>query len=102
NLIPERLSVFADQDHFHFVMRNLISNAIKFTLNGGLITIGYQALENGFYQFFVKDSGVGMSPDRLAEIFTKEVASTSGTKNEKGTGLGLVLCKEFVLLNEGE
>jgi len=102
NLIPERLFVLADQDHFNFIVRNLISNAIKFTLNGGMITIGYQAIENGFYQFFVKDSGVGMSADRLAEIFTKEVASISGTKNEKGTGLGLVLCKEFVLLNEGD
>lgn len=102
NLIPEKLSVFADQDHFNFIVRNLISNAVKFTLNGGVITIGYKLIENGFYQFFIKDSGVGMSQDRLAEIFTKEVASSSGTKNEKGTGLGLVLCKEFILLNEGE
>lgn len=102
NLIQERLAVFADQDHFNFIMRNLISNAIKFTSNGGMITIGYQTLSNGFYQFFVQDSGVGMSSERLAEIFTKEVASTSGTKNEKGTGLGLVLCREFILLNEGE
>ncbi len=101
NLIPESLPVFADQDHFNFIIRNLLSNAIKFTLNGGVITLGCNALENGFYQFFIKDSGVGMSKDRLAEIFTKELDSTTGTKNEKGTGLGLVLCKEFVLLNDG-
>lgn len=102
NLISDELFIWADQDHFNFIIRNLISNAIKFTLHGGIITIGYQNLENGFCQFFVKDSGVGMSLTKLTEIFTKEISSVSGTGNEKGTGLGLILCNEFVLLNEGD
>lgn len=100
--IPEDLPVFADQDHFNFVFRNLISNAIKFSSYSGTIKIGYKDMGNEYYQFFLKDNGVGMSAERLSRIFTKEIDSTNGTKNEMGTGLGLVLCKEFILLNEGE
>ncbi len=99
NLIPEDLMLTADENHFLFITRNLISNAIKFTPDHGEIVIGY--INNGIYEFYVRDNGVGISKDRISEMFTGLGKSTYGTKQEKGTGLGLLLCKEFVELNGG-
>jgi signal transduction histidine kinase len=101
--VPEALSVFSDADHLDFVIRNLISNAIKFTPEGGhiLITAHYNVNEKEVV-FMVRDNGVGIGSDRLKSIFTTGSVSTNGTNNEKGTSLGLVICKEFIQANNGK
>lgn len=96
NYVSESVSIKADDQMIHSVLHNLISNSIKFTPNGGEITV--QAINcNNFTEISVCDNGVGISPDRLVKMFTIEKnISTKGTNQEKGTGLGLVLCKEFI------
>lgn len=85
------------------VLRNLVSNAIKFTKEEGLISIKVIDLENSMVEFSVQDSGIGMSPENLAKLFRIDTHHTTlGTKNEKGTGLGLILCKELVEINGGK
>ena len=100
--IEETLLVFADKDMINTVLRNLISNAIKFTDTGGRITISAQKVKN-YIIVKIADTGIGMPKERLEKLFTlSSNYSTSGTQNEKGTGLGLILCKEFVEKNKGK
>jgi signal transduction histidine kinase len=97
-----RLPVKVHRNSINTVVRNLLSNAIKFTREGGSITLGVE--ENG-NQFVVSvtDTGVGMSPVAVQKLFVVgNKQSTLGTAKEKGTGLGLVLCKEFVEKNGGQ
>ena len=97
------VSVFADADHLNFIIRNLLSNAIKFTPEGGTIKLSVQRKSDSAEVLFtIKDNGVGISEERLSSVFTTDSVSTNGTNNEKGTSLGLVICKEFVLANHGE
>ncbi|MFO7672110.1 MAG: hybrid sensor histidine kinase/response regulator [Lutibacter sp.] len=94
--LPLSLIVYADKAMISTVLRNLISNAIKFTKSGGNIVISSSENQNEL-TISVKDSGVGISKDRIEKLFRlDESYSTTGTNNEKGTGLGLILCKEFV------
>jgi signal transduction histidine kinase/ligand-binding sensor domain-containing protein len=94
--------IYIDQDLINMVIRNLLSNAIKFTRKNGAITVGFCTLENKT-KTWVKDNGIGISPDDIEKIFDKKLNfSTPGTNNEKGTGLGLILCKEFVEKHKGE
>ena len=92
---------FYDINMINTVLRNLISNAIKFTNRNGTITIGSQ-IKNNELIVWVKDTGVGMSKEVVSSLF--KIGSghtTKGTADEKGTGLGLVLCKELVEKNNG-
>lgn len=99
NDVHKEISVFADQDQISLVLRNLISNAIKFTTEGtGIVVRG--KIKKDFYELCVHDSGVGMSMEVQKDLFTSHL-TTSGTKGEKGTGLGLSLCKDFVEKNGG-
>ena len=101
NSIPENLCIEMDLNHFKIVFRNLISNAIKFTHEGGKITLEGEMLDDKTV-IRVKDNGVGISEDNVKKIWDyKEHLSTFGTNAEKGTGLGLMLCKEMVEKNEG-
>lgn len=95
------LPVYAHKASVKTVVRNLISNAIKFTPNGGTITV--KASEGkGEVIVSIADTGVGMPPEVVKKLFRIESKhSTQGTANEKGTGLGLILCKEFVEKNGG-
>jgi PAS domain S-box-containing protein len=94
--LPLHAAVFADQDMINTVMRNLLSNAIKFTKPGGEILISINQNPNEI-TVSVKDSGIGISADRIEKLFRiDENYSTPGTNNEIGTGLGLILCKEFI------
>ena len=94
--IPASLPVFADKAMVNTILRNLISNAIKFTNAGGEIVISSKQMPEELV-VSVMDNGVGMKKESLAKIFRiDENHSTLGTQNEKGTGLGLILCKEFV------
>jgi signal transduction histidine kinase len=102
NNTPADTFVRADSSHFDFIVRNLLSNAIKFTNNGGSVTINAETTSKpGFVVFSISDTGTGISNERLANIFEPFVNSTRGTADEKGTGIGLMLCKEFVEENGG-
>jgi PAS domain S-box-containing protein len=98
----EHITVFADIDMLKAVLRNLLSNAIKFTNNGGAININ--AVENPENIIIsVSDNGIGIAPDDLPKLFDlTQVITTRGTSKETGTGLGLLLCKEFVEKHGGK
>jgi two-component system, sensor histidine kinase and response regulator len=87
-----------DRNMNTLVLRNLISNAIKFTPEDGHITIGAHE-HHSFLEVYVKDSGRGISTEALRKINTDDFYSTKGTASESGTGLGLMLCKEFLARN---
>ncbi|HZY79694.1 MAG TPA: tetratricopeptide repeat-containing sensor histidine kinase [Cyclobacteriaceae bacterium] len=101
NEVPTEGHVWADKDQVRLVIRNLVSNALKFTFAGGQVTIGATIFEDSV-RVFVKDTGVGIADDDLQKLFVKETLwSVKGTNNEKGLGLGLLLCKEFIEKNNG-
>jgi len=94
--------VFADPHMVDAVIRNLVNNAIKFTPRGGAITITYDVTPTNFVRVDITDTGVGMTPEIATKIFTlSDNITTPGTDGEKGTGLGLLLCKELVERNGG-
>jgi len=100
--LPTSIQVNADKQMISTVLRNLISNAIKFTLPEGKITITAFDKQNQLI-VSVTDTGVGISQERIDKLFNiSEGYSTPGTQDEKGTGLGLILCKEFINKNNGE
>jgi signal transduction histidine kinase len=100
--ISTNLYVFADLNMVETILRNLISNSIKFTDRGGKITISATE-ENNFARIRVKDTGIGINTDKLEKLFQiNENISTAGTQNESGSGLGLILCKEFIEINKGQ
>jgi signal transduction histidine kinase len=92
--ISLEIEVMADEDMLQLVIRNLVSNAIKFTPKGGTIFIGTEVLDNEC-KITVQDNGKGISDDKQENIFTIKSQPEYGTNNEKGVGLGLALCKEF-------
>jgi PAS domain S-box-containing protein len=93
---------FADEEMISTVLRNLISNAIKFTNPGGEVTIT-ALMKPGELVIAVCDNGVGMDKNHLDKVFRiDENLSTRGTQNEEGTGLGLILCKEYILNHNGK
>jgi PAS domain S-box-containing protein len=95
--IPENLKVVADNNMLQTVVRNLVSNAQKFTRKGGKISVSAKATENKNVEISVKDSGIGMNPEMVGNLFRLDVKTNrKGTNNEPSTGLGLLLCKEFV------
>jgi len=101
-VLLHEINVFADKSMINTVLRNLISNALKFTRKGGEINISAEKRAKDIL-VSVSDSGIGIAPERLEMIFRiDESNSTNGTNNEKGTGLGLVLCKEFVETHGGK
>lgn len=84
------------------VLRNLIANAVKFTNAGGLINI-HAEQDNSKVTISVSDNGIGIKPDTLNKLFNiSQKITTKGTANETGTGLGLLLCKEFVEKHGGK
>ncbi len=92
--------VQADKKAFQLIMRNLVSNALKFTRSGGVIQIHCRQIRDEV-EVVVEDNGVGISAPKLSQLFTNPV-STFGTDQEKGTGLGLAFCKEVIELNQGK
>ena len=96
NDFPEDLRLVADENMFASLMRNLLFNAIKYTMPGGEIIISAVEKQNEII-FSVSDSGVGISKNNIEKLFRiDQNYSTPGTNKETGTGLGLILCKEFV------
>jgi signal transduction histidine kinase len=101
NNIAAGTTAMADAGQMDIVLRNLITNALKFTAPGGRIQVG-AATEGNRTKIWVSDTGVGMSPEKVKTVFTATPDnSTYGTAGEKGIGLGLLLCHEFVLANGG-
>ena len=99
--IDEGLSIEADYQMISAVLRNLVSNAVKFTYKGGFVHVEVEQVDSEV-RFSVSDNGVGIKDDDLIELFRVDSNfSLVGTGNEKGTGLGLSLCKEFVEKHNG-
>ncbi len=109
NLIPDHIQLSADQQMLNTILRNLFSNAIKFTNEGGIIEIGVEKSKNIDQQIpynhciiYVKDNGIGMSQNLINNLFRiDEKVTRPGTDGESSSGLGLVLCMEFVKLHNG-
>lgn len=98
--ISRDIEVIADKDMLKIVLRNIVMNSIKFTPAGGEIAI--KAVKQGETAVIsIKDTGIGIPAEKQAELFTLRSGSTFGTNDEKGMGLGLVLCKEFVEYQHG-
>ncbi|SDB83120.1 tetratricopeptide repeat-containing sensor histidine kinase [Williamwhitmania taraxaci] len=100
NEVNANVEVYADTDMISLVVRNLVSNAVKFCRSGDRISISTSPLFDEII-VAVKDTGVGIAPEDIDKIFGDQIYTTRGTSNEMGTGLGLVLSKEFVELNGG-
>jgi signal transduction histidine kinase len=95
--------VYTDKYMLSSVVNNLLSNAIKFTPVGGIIRVSSVLTENGYIRICISDNGVGIPQDSIPKLFRIDQSYSSlGTSSEKGTGLGLLLCKEFVEQNGGE
>ncbi|WP_372745968.1 tetratricopeptide repeat protein [Lutibacter sp.] len=102
NNIDSNCFVFADENMVDTVIRNLVSNAIKFTYEKGEIQI-YSTIVENFVEVTVKDNGIGIVIDDIKNIFNIEIKNTGiGTANEHGSGIGLILCKDFIEKNGGE
>lgn len=98
----EKTEVYADENMLRTILRNLVSNAIKFTKLGGHIDI-HTVSRQDHVEFSISDNGVGIKREKLKELFKISTHMTSyGTANEKGSGLGLVLCKEFIERHKGK
>jgi len=102
NKLAHTSIVWGDSNMLHSLLQNLTANAIKFTPSGGSVEISEIQFEDNV-QYMVSDTGVGIKQDDIDKLFRLNVSfSTKGTNEEKGTGLGLVLCKEIVNIHSGE
>ena len=102
NIVKVTDSVFADVNMLTVILRNLISNAIKFTGTNGRISVTTEQ-QDGQLKIAVTDNGLGISPEDLSKLFDENIQySGTGTHHEKGTGLGLLLCKEFIEKHGGK
>jgi len=102
NHLMENTIVFADENMIRIVLRNLISNAIKFTENGGMVGVNVVEKNNQFIKLQIEDNGIGIRSEKIEKLFKLETHfSTEGTSKEKGTGIGLILCNEFMRAHGG-
>ncbi|MDP9080076.1 MAG: ATP-binding protein [Bacteroidota bacterium] len=99
--LKDSIFITADADMLQLIIRNLINNALKFTNPGGQIIVSADAIGTDC-RIMIKDNGLGISYEHQNDIFSLKTESTFGTKNEKGVGLGLLLCKEFTELQNGK
>ena len=97
----DNLMISADLNMFELVIRNLVNNAIKFTKGGGLIQVD-AIRKDEFCLISIKDNGLGMSTEMQQSLFSLTASATDGTNNERGIGIGLLLCKEFTELQGGK
>lgn len=101
NMIGAEIVILADKNTLNTVVRNLIANAIKYTNETGIVEISAE-IKDGHAEVKVSDNGIGMNEYTLKNLFNRsEAVSRPGTANESGTGLGLILCKEFIEQNGG-
>ncbi|MGQ1911286.1 tetratricopeptide repeat-containing sensor histidine kinase [Marinifilum sp. RC60d5] len=103
NNINKDINVFTDKETVKIIISNLFNNAIKYSKNGGEITLSSKNIQNQKIEVCIADSGIGMNESILKGLFNiEDNVSRPGTAEEKGTGLGLILCKEFITKNGGE
>lgn len=93
NRVADDVKISTDRERLNFIIRNILSNAIKFTPERGKITIETDA--QNLKAILIKDSGIGMDQTQIESLFDKKQYSTTGTNGEAGTGIGLMLCKDF-------
>ncbi len=99
---PANIIIYADKEMIETVLRNIISNALKFTPKNGVITIHAEE-KNTEHIISITDNGVGIPQDNLEKLFKIDRSySTAGTNDESGTGLGLILCKDFIDYHKGK
>jgi len=95
--IPEDTIVFADSNMIITVVRNLLTNAIKFTPTGGQVLFSVGILPNGKCNISVSDTGIGISKEQIQSLFCLDkMKSKKGTAGEEGSGLGLIVCREMI------
>lgn len=100
--VKSEIFAFADGNMIKTILRNLISNGIKFTMNGGKIVLNAKRA-NGVVTYSVSDNGIGIKISDIKKLFRIDInPKCIGNSREKGTGLGLILCKEFIEINEGK
>ena len=95
-VVDDNILVFADVNMLDTILRNLISNAIKFTQASGTVRVTAEQIEDNLVEISVADTGIGIKPENIDKLFRVNIAHNYGTAGEKGNGLGLVLCKELV------
>ena len=101
--VPEDLIVFADENMFGSILRNLSSNAVKFTPKGGNVIINAKPIPNDLVEISIKDTGIGMNKEMVENLFKLDIdTNRTGTDKEPSTGLGLIICKEFVEKHGGK
>ncbi len=101
NTVKKETYIYADENMIHSILINLTGNAIKFTNNGGFVRLACEEKESHFH-FTVTDNGIGISKINIEKLLHPEIIfSSNGTAKEKGTGLGLLLCKEFIEKHSG-
>jgi signal transduction histidine kinase len=101
--LPEDLTIYADSHMFNTVIRNLVSNAIKFTPKSGEISISTVAKKDNIVEVKICDTGIGISKELINKLFQlNEKTNRKGTEGEPSTGLGLLLCKEFIEKHGGK
>jgi len=99
--IAKDIRIFGDSEMIALVMRNLLSNAVKFSHQGSVIRIDCRSV-NGFQEITIADTGIGINAENIKKLFRTDIHYvTKGTDKELGTGLGLIMCKEFVEKNGG-
>ncbi len=103
NAVEPNTIAYVDEQMIDTVIRNLISNALKFTPDGGEVKVVVNGSQAGFVQVAVADTGIGISPEDMEKLFKIGVHhSTAGTASEVGTGLGLIMCQDMVEQNGGQ
>ncbi|HSC39262.1 MAG TPA: tetratricopeptide repeat-containing sensor histidine kinase [Chitinophagaceae bacterium] len=100
NLVHPSLQGYADKDMMHMIIRNLVCNAVKFCESGDAIIIDGKPTDDSI-EICISDTGTGIEEDILDKINRRRIVTTYGTAGEKGTGLGLLLCRELIELNHG-
>ena len=101
--IPDNSVVFADSNMLQTIIRNLISNAVKFTPKGGRVNLSAKATDDKYIEISIKDSGIGMNQTLINNLFRLDIKTNrTGTEGEPSSGLGLLLCKEFIEKHGGK
>ena len=101
--IPREFFVYADEEMLNSILRNLLTNAVKFTSKNGKVIVNAKGADNNFVEIAVTDNGIGMADDLRRKLFRiEEKVGRKGTEGEESTGMGLLVCKEFVEKNGGK